>query len=195
MKLMKFVALGAVIAASSSMAFADSITVAGSDTFTNTGITFLNGGKAIVASTQDGNGSGQGGVYSSFLFSMATLTSFQFASAAGTTVFTVTNPAGQTLSFTIDGLTTETIGANANGRTLDLAGTGTFAETGMSDLSGTFSLTSSSAAPGSMDFSYQLIGSPAVTPEPNSLVLLGTGLIGAAGMMFMRRRNAAAGLF
>lgn len=34
----------------------------------------------------------------------------------------------------------------------------------------------------------------AATPEPNSLMLLGSGLAGAAGMVFKRRRNGAATL-
>jgi hypothetical protein len=45
-----------------------------------------------------------------------------------------------------------------------------------------------SADPSGVDFSGSLT-SPAPTPEPNSLILLGTGLCGAAGML-MRKRQA-----
>jgi hypothetical protein len=42
--------------------------------------------------------------------------------------------------------------------------------------------------PSGVDFDATLTG-PNVTPEPNSLVLLGTGLLGAAGMLMRKRRT------
>ena len=66
-------------------------------------------------------------------------------------------------------------------------GTGMVPETGYSPTPGTFILQSSNSGTTSLDITGT---ATAVTPEPNSLVLMGTGLLAAAGMLFMRRRNA-----
>jgi hypothetical protein len=51
-------------------------------------------------------------------------------------------------------------------------------------------LEGTTADPAGVDFTASLVGDDAPAPEPSSLILLGSGLLGGAGLVFRRRRIA-----
>lgn len=175
----KILCLGMFLAVLAPAAKADtisgSVSIAGQDTFTNTSITFTPTTGLVLASTIAGVSSGN----------TAALTSFAFASATGTQLFSIVAN-GLTTTFTISNLlTTDYTAATATtAANINITGTGIFAQTGMTSSTGRFSLTSSTTGL----TSFQLVGTTVATPEPNSLMLLGTGLVSAAGMLVRRRR-------
>ena len=183
-KFLKTLSLGAVVLASASIASAtpiasgSAIVVGGTDSFTSTSIQFTPAIGLVTGATSN---------LSTFVYSPATLQSFNFAAADGVTVFSSTNYLAQTVTFTINNILSVIPGSTSTGPTIAVAGTGTLNETGFDPTNATFNLTSSTDL--ITGFSIES-SSTAVTPEPNSLMLLGTGLVSAAGMLVRRRRVA-----
>jgi PEP-CTERM motif len=74
---------------------------------------------------------------------------------------------------------------------LDVNGTGLFTETGYAPTEGTFDLSTSRSG---ASITFDADASANVTPEPSSLLLLGTGLLGLAIIAFRKAKSSSGGL-
>lgn len=178
----KMFALGAVLVATS-CAFADPITgtinVNGTDTYGPSTINFVGNG-SLGLNSETGTLAMLGNCQN-----CVTLNSFNFDGAfvSPTQVFTVTNN-GKTVSLTLDSISMYRIDAAG----LAVLGTGILTETGYTDTVGSLILTSPGPE-GPSNVTFAAFGTAlAPTPEPSTLLLLGTGLVSSAGALYRRRR-------
>ena len=203
---MTVLALGAVVAASSSLALADTISASGGASFNSTTIQFDPNFTVDATATTAGTPGGFFSGFNSINFTSMPLVYTTPASgypAGGLFVFSVSN-GSYTDSFyvTSAGSTLTTDKNNANYVDLNITGMGYFSGGNMTgDLASDFFISTqgepgpdgvyvANAATTSFSGTATLTPPTSVTPEPNSLILMGTGLLAAAGMLFMRRRNA-----
>jgi hypothetical protein len=144
-----------------------------SDSWSLTGITFVGTGQ-VHQST---------GTLSSLLGAPVILTSFTFdpASAADETV--LFNVDSGVATFTIDSIDVVFNGLFNGTPFLNLTGTGLLTETGYDNTLATFSLTSTTT--GTTSFT---VDATTNTPEPSSLFLFGTGLLGLAMVVFWKNK-------
>jgi hypothetical protein len=167
-----------------------SVSIAGTDTWTTTSINFITGSSNTTADT---------GTFSVIPTSTnAVLDNFTFSptsAAVGDVLFNITG-GGVTTTLTIDSLTTVLNSGPGANTALVIFGTGVLTETGYSSDVVAWTL-SSTDTPGTPDtIGYQLTADtslpiPPGVPEPGTLSLFGTGLLGLAGMLRSRFSKAS----
>ena len=152
----------------------------GSDWSTATGVDFLNPALA---------GSGTGS-YASVVLAAATFTNFTYdpgLSPSPVHLWTFIN-LGLTYSFDLATLTNVTKAGSGTASSVVVDGGGTLHITGLDDTAGNFVFSGNGA---SNSFSFSASDGASAVPEPASLFLLGTGLLGIAVLVQRqpKRRN------
>lgn len=141
-----------------------------SDTWNATSVSFTTDGTAAGGTGTLANVSGD-----------TLLSGFTFTTSDGTELFDVTGGVDAPATFTINGPVDVQQDTSTE---LEITGFGTITESGYTPTVGSFILTSSNSG----TVSFEITANTA--PEPSSLVLLGTGLLGLAFVVFRKAKPA-----